>query len=417
MTVTVPQPYKMYMKTKVIMSTDPEQNYFSDDLSKAFIFDPSRLKQLLIISRRSDDIIPPNHTPYLIEGTKHILLFLVCFFLLNIAHGQTSKLFESDEILELTLRADLKAVFKDRGDDPQYHKATLHYQEDQTNFDIPIKIKVRGHFRKMASNCKYPPLFLNFAKSSTPKASVFRGQDKTKLVTPCRGDQIVINEYLVYKLYNLITPKSFRAKLVKVTYQDTVKNKSSDPYYGILLEEEKQMAKRNLSISVEIKKLSPKNTQKADFLKMAVFQYMIGNTDWSVQYQQNIKLITVDSTSLPFTVPYDFDHAGIVRAPYANPAPELQMSSTLERRYRGYCMPEMNQFTAVFETFNQLKDDFYAIYNDNPLLSNSYQNQTLKFLDHFYETINDPKKAIKAFSYPCDKSGTGNVIIKGLKKN
>ena len=77
----------------------------------------------------------------------------------------------------------------------------------------------------------------------------------------------------------------------------------------------------------------------------------------------------------------------------------------------------MDQFTAVFETFNRLKDDFYAIYDGNPLLSSKYQNQTLKYLDQFYETINDPKKAKKAFSYPCNKSGTGNIVIKGLKKN
>ena len=150
---------------------------------------------------------------------------------------------------------------------------------------------------------------------------------------------------------------------------------------------------------------------------MAVFQFMIGNTDWSVQFQQNIKLIYDDSTSIPITIPYDFDHAGIVRAPYAEPAPELQMSSTLQRRYRGYCIPEMNQFTEVFETFNQLKDDFYAIYDGNPLLSSSYQKQTLKFLGQFYETINDPEKAEQEFFYPCDKSGTGNVVIKGLKKH
>ncbi|MCK5369699.1 MAG: hypothetical protein KAQ62_14160, partial [Cyclobacteriaceae bacterium] len=299
MKATVPQPYNMFTKTKFNMSIDPKQHYFSDDRTTEIISDLYNRMQLQVISRKSVDTIPPNQTPYLIEGTKHVLLFLLCFFLLSIAHGQKTKLFDSDEILELTLRADLKTVFKDRGDDPQYHNATLHYQEDQTAFDIPIKIKVRGHFRKMSSNCKYPPLFLNFAKSSTPKASVFRGQDKTKLVTPCRGDQIVINEYLVYKLYNLITPKSFRVRLVKVIYEDTVKNKSSDPSYAILLEEEEQMAKRNLSYSVEIEKLSPKKTQKEAFLAMAVFEYLIGNTDWSVEYQQNIKLIKLDSTSIP----------------------------------------------------------------------------------------------------------------------
>jgi len=262
--------------------------------------------------------------------------------------------------------------------------------------------------------CKFPPLFLNFKKSATPSNSIFRDQDKTKLVTPCKGDQFVVNEYLVYKLYNLITPKSFMARLVKVIYQDTVKNKSSDPYYGILLEEEKQLAKRHQSISVEIEKLNPRSTQKEAYLTMAVFQYVIGNTDWSVEYQQNIKLITTDSTSLPTTVPYDFDHAGIVRAPYANPAPALRMNSTLQRRYRGYCIKDMNQFTPIFETFNQLKDDFYAIYEDNAIISDNYKKQTLKFLDKFYETINDPKKATEDFLYPCDPYGTGNVIIRGL---
>lgn len=348
---------------------------------------------------------------------KLILIFLLCSFFCSIAYGQTSNLFESEEILELTLLCDLRSVFKDRGEDPQYHKATLHYNANQDTFDIPIKVKTRGHFRKLSANCKYPPLYLNFANSSTPEISIFRGQDKIKLVTPCRGDQFVVHEYLVYKLYNLITPKSFKARLVKVIYHDNVKNKSSDPYFGILLEDEDQMAERNMSFTVEIKKLLPQKTIKKDFLNMAVFQYMIGNTDWSIQYQQNIVLITDDSTHTPSTVPYDFDHAGIVRAPYANPAPELQMQSTQQRRYRGYCILDLDQYNTVFDTFNQTEDEFYAIYIDNPLLSKNYINQTIKFLDDFYETINDPKKSGQDFSYPCDPSGTSNIVIKGLRED
>ena len=129
------------------------------------------------------------------------------------------------------------------------------------------------------------------------------------------------------------------------------------------------------------------------------------------------KLIKSDSTILPIAIPYDFDHAGIVNAPYANPAQELGLKSILERRYRGYCIPEIDQYKTAIDTFNQLKEDFYAYYDGNPLLSDQYQKQTLKFLDQFYETINNPKEVLKEFSYPCDKSGTGNVIIKGLKKN
>jgi hypothetical protein len=217
-------------------------------------------------------------------------------------------------------------------------------------------------------------------------------------------------------MYNILTPMSFKARLVLVTYEDSVKSKSSGPNYGFLIEEESQMAARNQSISIDKIGFSPKDMQKDDFLRMAVFQYMIGNTDWSIQYLQNIKLITSDSTISPTPVAYDFDHAGIVRAPYANPAPELKMSSTQERRYRGYCIEDMDQFTSVFETFNALKSQFYAIYDGNPLLSSNYQKLTIKFLDQFYETINDPKKALRDFTYPCDKSGTGNVVIKGLRE-
>ena len=353
---------------------------------------------------------------FLKRKAKQVLFFLGCCLFLSAAMGQSSNLFDSDEIMEFTLAGDLNSVFKDRGEDPEYHAAFINYMVDNDTFNIPLKIKTRGHFRKISANCNYPPILLNFAKSSTPTNSVFYGQDKMKLVTPCRGEQYVIHEYLVYKLYNLITPKSLRARLVKVIFQDSLKNKSSDPYYGILLEEEDQMATRNQSISVDRIGMLPETTQREDFLKMAIFQYMIGNTDWSVQYLQNIILISDDSTSLPSVVPYDFDHAGIVKAPYAKPAEELKLSSTRERRYRGYCIPEMDQFTGVFNLFNQLKNDFYAVYTENPLLSSSYQKQTLKFLDQFFETINDPKKAQKEFSYPCNKYGTGNVVIKGLRK-
>lgn len=359
-----------------------------------------------------------THSASFLNGQmKHVLLFLLCFFPVTIALCQSPHFFDADEVIVLNLRGDLKALFKDRGEDPQYHPLTLQYKTGLDSINIPVRIKTRGHFRKLSSNCKYPPLWLNFKKSTIPQNSIFEGLDKVKLVTPCQAEKYVIHEYLVYKLYNLITPKSFKARLVKVIFQDTVKNKSSEPFYTILLEEEKQMAMRNQSTSIEHIGLRPEVIQKEDFLKMAVFEYLIGNTDWSIQFQQNIKLIKTDSVSLPIAIPYDFDHAGIVRAPYANPAPELKLRSTLERRYRGYCMPEMGEFTAVFETFNQLKADIYALYDGNPLLSSSYQRRTLKFLDDFYETINDPKKARKAFSYPCDKSGTGNIVIKGLKQH
>ena len=329
----------------------------------------------------------------------------------------TNNLFTSSEVLEIRLSGNITALMKDREDNSSYHPFTLSYHEKGTPVSIPIKVKTRGHFRLAKENCSYPPLLLNFSKKKSTTNSLFESQDKVKLVTPCNSEKYVVQEYLVYKLFNLVTPKSFNARLVKVTYEDTVKSKKTEPLFGILLEEEDQMAGRNSAVLIEKKSVKPERTDRQDFLKMAVFEYLIGNTDWSVQYLQNIKLIAKDSLSMLSTVAYDFDHAGIVRAPYAKPAEQLQLNSTLSRRYRGYCIPDMTQFNEVFLLFNDLKEKIYSVYTDCPLLEASYVKATVKYLDEFYETINDPKKAKTAFTYPCKPDGTGNVVIKGLSKD
>lgn len=327
---------------------------------------------------------------------------------------QSPGLFDSDEILEIKLTGNIRELVNDRSDDMQYHPIIMSYQTNDSLITFPIKVKTRGHFRRTMGNCLYPPLMLNFQKKETPEHSIFSGQNKIKLVTPCRDDRYVVQEYLVYKLYNLVTEKSFRARLVRVVFEDTVKEKKSDSLFGILLEDDDQMAHRNGADLVN-NKLIPEQTNRDEFLKMAVFEYLIGNTDWSVQYAQNIKLISSDTLSPACPVPYDFDHAGIVQAPYAKPAAELELGSTRERRYRGYCMPDLSSFKNTFESFNLLKEDFYNVYEKCPWISDGYKKSTLKFLDDFYKTINNEKAAHFAFMYPCDEHGTGNVVIKGLK--
>src|SRR5258706_992770 len=121
------------------------------------------------------------------------------------------------------------------------------------------------------------------------------------------------------------------------------------------------MAKRNKMVVINKEMLKMQDAQRDNFIQMAVFEYLIGNTDWSVQYQQNIKLIAKDSLSVPYTVPYDFDHAGMVDAPYALPAEELWMRSVRERRYRGFCINDMKQFAETFALYNRLKDDIYKL--------------------------------------------------------
>ncbi len=326
-------------------------------------------------------------------------------------------LFETSEVLHLTLSGNLRPLLNNRVEEPVNYALTLSYSRpDSSICAIPVDVRTRGHFRRLQGNCNYPPLMIRFTKEGPHVNSIFREQQKLKLVMPCVGDKYVIREWLVYQLYNLVTPKSFRARLVSVTLKDDKSKKPGTPFYGILLEEADQMAARNRMVEVE-RQLGPQQTQREDFLMMATFEYLIGNTDWSVQYLQNIKLIAVDSTATPIAVPYDFDHAGIVDAPYAQPAEELLMRSIRQRRYRGYCIQNMKQYEGVVAKYNLLKNDLYAVYTNCELLDEKYVKSTLSFLDAFYTTLNDPIALEKDFSYPCDSKGTGKVVIRGLKKN
>jgi hypothetical protein len=329
----------------------------------------------------------------------------------------TPDLFESEDIMEITISGDMKELMDDRGEDPQYHSFKFKYSDELVGLDsIDISIRARGNFRRMKENCTYPPLYLKFSESEISPSSYFFGQDKIKLVTACKNDKFVLREFLVYKIYNLITDKSFRARLVRLTFHDSDRNKYTETMYGILLEDEDKMAERVGLRSIEHLGLKPQSVDADTFMEMAVFEYLIGNTDWSIEYMQNIKLlVTNDLTSVPIPVPYDFDHAGIVSAPCALPAEELELSSVREQRYRGYCIEDMTEFDEVFELFRQLKPEIYKLYTQNALLDERSLKFSIRFLDEFYETINSPKKAKKDFTYPCLKAGTGNVVIKGLK--
>ena len=344
--------------------------------------------------------------------------FCICnlyfFLILNNTKAQKG-LFDSDEVINIKLKGSLQVLLNNRSSEPKYFTLLLCvYDKDSNQLEIPVQVKTRGHFRRIEENCLYPPLLIKFSNNGQQKSSIFKEQKKIKLVMPCTDDEYIIREWLVYKIYNLLTSKSFRVRLIRLSLVDELRSKTVLHFFSLLLEDEKQMAKRNKMIALE-QKLKPQQLQYDEFLLMAIFQYLIGNTDWSVQYLQNIKLIAENAMLSPIAVPYDFDQAGIVDAPYAKPAEELKMSSTRDRRYRGYCPQDLHSFITVLEKFKNKKGDIYDLYSGCTLLPSRYKKSTIHFLDKFYETINNDKKWQKAFAYPCDKKGTGNVVIKGLK--
>lgn len=320
-------------------------------------------------------------------------------------------LFASESVVEFTLTAPLQKILKDRGQVTSTHLGQLRYADGQETRLLPVKLTVRGNFRKSRANCTFPPLYVDVPKGQVKK-TLFAKQNKIKLVTHCTNEEYVVREYLVYKMYNLLTEASFRARLARVTYVDSAGRRDPETRWGILLEDEGDLMKRNGGTATRQKQVVMARVDSASMATVAVFEYLIGNTDWSVPFRHNIRLMTRPNRLFPTPIPYDFDHAGIVDANYAVPAEQLNLGSVRERLYRGISYP-----TAVLEPvlrrFNELKPRFYALFQNDPRLSPAYVKRTVKYLDEFYEVLSRP--ASVAATFQKGKKDTDNVVIKGLK--
>ena len=314
---------------------------------------------------------------------------------------KTERLFSSDDILELTLKADFVSIFNDIGENPQEHEGRIEFTDDLGEFhSIPLKVRTRGHFRKNPCNCSFPPLKINFKKKRTADTE-FEGQDKIKLVTHCNSrkevyEQYILQEYLVYKSYNLITEKSFKVRLARITYSDINGAVAPVNKIAFFIESTSSMANRIGGEELEIKNIHNDRTDYEAINLLSVFQYMIGNTDWSVPNLHNIKLISIDITQPPVAVPYDFDWSGMVNTNYAEPAQMLGLTTVRERIFRGYARTE-DELNATFEVFNEQKEAIFDLYRNCELLDEKQKKLSLSYLDEFYKTIGKEKAVFHVF--------------------
>lgn len=345
-------------------------------------------------------------------------MLLFCYMGLNaFSQRPAEQLFLSDSIITIHLYGNTSELLKDIKLNSSYHPWTLTMNDNNgKEISLPVKIKTRGQSRKKPDVCYYPPLLLNFQKGSIPANCIFKGQDKLKIVSTCRQPELLYREYLLYKVYNMISPRSFRVRLMQLYLHNSENSSDIRFMNAFMVESEEEMARRNQMILLKQEMIKPAALDTSAFLTMAMFQFMIANTDWSVQYLHNINLLAADSFAIPVPVPFDFDLSGMVNAPYAAPVEELQMNSIRERRYRGYCIQDMKRYDRVIAHYNQLRPAIEELYKNNRLLSSAQTKNTLKYLAEFYSIINDKAAFKEYFSYPCKPEGTGNVIIKGYDK-
>lgn len=316
-------------------------------------------------------------------------------------------LFAADEALELTLTTDLRTVIRDIDSlDRQEHPATVTYQgADGAMVTLEIEVRTRGHYRRQRRNCNFPPLRLDF-KTKDAEGTVFEGQDKVKLVTHCQSgrdqyEQYVLLEEAVYRTLNVLTDMSLKTRLVRMTYVDTEAREDTLTRWGFIIESEEHAAERIGGVWLNVPGLHPLDADPDYMVLVDVFQYMMGNTDWSVPGVHNMMIMEADLAY--YAVPYDFDWTGMVDARYARPDERLPIRRVRDRLFRGMCRPP-ERFQMTFDYFNLKRDEIYAVYLQQPGIEDDVRDRAVEYLDEFFETINDEGRARREIINSCARA-------------
>lgn len=309
--------------------------------------------------------------------------------------------FANAKPVEFTLSAPLSKLKKDRYDQVPYHPGSVSYAGDSGQVTLPLKVRARGIWRR--KNCEIPPLRLNFNKDSAKK-TLFRRLDKVRLVIPCKSgedyEQYVLQEYQLYRVQRLLTPYSYDARLARVTLLDPDKKDTVAQRWAILLEETDAFSARLGAKAEEIKGAAGADLEPYESAVFGVFQYMIGNTDFSIAGLHNVTLLFHDSSYVP--VAYDFDWSGAVNTRYAKPAEQLRIRTVQNRLMRGYCTPP-EHYEKAFVLFKEKKEAIYALYRDSlaAALKPNVVNNTLKYFDEFYQVLDNPRLAKRLITESC----------------
>jgi hypothetical protein len=317
-----------------------------------------------------------------------------------------AKLFRDDNILKMEIRGPISKIRHDRGSKKRYHPAQLRYFDKyrQKQVMLTVQIRTRGRFRRNPRNCNFPPLKIKFARAEL-KGTLFAKQDNLKLVTQCQTnrtvyEQYIFGEYLVYKLYSLFTRRSLAVRLAHITYNEP--GKKSFTRYGFFIEKDSRMGQRNGMKPIEYKKGQNYIINLQQRSQLAVFQFMVGNTDWAKFSDHNIIFYKPARRRALISVPYDFDFCGIVNAHYAGPAPESGIKSFQDRVFQGYCRSK-GEFQLLFNRFRAKRQQVLSLYQDFRLLTPEYRTYALKYLQKFFEILDNPRLVKKYFYDGCRK--------------
>jgi hypothetical protein len=321
-------------------------------------------------------------------------------------------LFSSHDIMSVRIEAPLTTLMKERPEDEYLDGSFTYVDTAGQEHSLDLKLRTRGRYRRKKSTCNFPPVRLNFRKQQVD-GTEFAGQDKLKLVTHCQTrkksfEQLVLREYLAYRIMQTLTDDSFGARLMRITYVDTDKKGDTAIKYGFVIEDEDDIGSRIGKTGATIRGIKAAELEPQQANLVSVFEYLIGNTDFSLilgpadtSCCHNAILYSANVDTPPYTpIPYDFDFSGIVDAPYAEPNPRFNIRSVKTRIYRGRCMNN-ELLDGTFAYFLEKEPEIRNLVTELEGLDDRNRNEVTRYMDDFFEDIVDPKAIQRRFIAKC----------------
>lgn len=332
---------------------------------------------------------------------------LRCFLLLLLAAvsaplgARELPLFQNDEILKAVLTAPITQAYSQKHEETgiYFPGQWTYIDENGETARLDVSIRTRGNFRRMY--CELAPLRLNFRKSQV-KGTLFAGQDKSKLVSPCfdtaTHQRYVVLEYLAYKTLEILTDFSYKVRLVRLSYIDS--DEKLEPWTAVtfILEDDSDMADR-----LELERIDVPSVKFADLDRnktalAELFQLLIGNNDYSVlkggegeDCCHNSDVLALDEASLKIPIPFDFDFAGLVNANYAAPPSHLPITEVRHRYYTGLCHPP-GVLDAAIEHMRSKREEILALFANSAELDKQGKHFAKVYIESFFDILDNPRR-------------------------
>ena len=323
---------------------------------------------------------------------------------IDIEYQLYGDLFDEEEPLKMTLKSDFKSIRKSRTKDYYLPAEMTCYLNDSLQVSHPVRLKARGIYRK--KNCSMPPMWLNIRDSGI-ESEELSGIRRIKLVHICRSgghySDYLLREYLVYKIYNLVTPYSFRVRLIDLKMVDTGKDNRETQAWAFMIEPDEIMAQRLQAREIVNDELAMRTVNQEAMDLLAMFQYMIGNPDYSVTGRHNLKIMDTGTTGdardyIP--VPYDFDFTGIVNAVYATPNEKHEIGSVKERIFVGPCRDQVSYEKAI-AALDAVRDEFESQIWFLDYLSEDERFDMIGYIESFFATAENERFINREISSSC----------------